>query len=219
MPKLRLPPYELPTDLGVLMTEDHNIAQYNAAMLAHANGAANYLYALLCGRFVTRKLAREMADYVLAHIKGNIESRPFASPKEYFIVIRRRDNLMNLLEYPISSSILTLVEDILEFYRIKVSIRQSITINESKGQFKYSGFYTKDLPISCDKHIKPTIAHVKSNVSDEIPDLTYSDQHKPERDGNVYILRLDKSKVFVRVRTHNCGCEYEEIPIVKYDNQ
>ena len=47
--------------------------------------------------------------------------------------------------------------------------------------------------------------------------LTYSGLYKPERDGNVYVLRLDKSKVFVRVQTHSCGCEYEEIPIVKYD--
>jgi len=184
---------------------------------------------------------------------------------------------------PISSSILTLVDDILGFYQSKVSIRQSITINDSKGQFKYFGFYkalfdflvapppiapdliflgqdikngryqvafkfdegnekkicltpreyeaffqiaiksyngrTKGLPISCDKNIKPTIAHIKAKISDEIPDLTYSDQYKPERDGNVYILRLDKSKVFVRVHAHDCGCKYEEIPIVKYDKQ
>ena len=168
-------------------------------------------------------------------------------------------------------------------YQSKVSIRQSITINDSKGQFKYFGFYkalfdflvapppiapsliflgqdmqtgryqvafrfddgnekkiwltpreydayfqvalrsykgrTKGLPISCDKHIKPTIAHIKGKISDEIPDLTYSDQYKPERNGNVYVIRLDQSKVFVRVHTHNCGCEYEEIPIVKYDKK
>ena len=183
---------------------------------------------------------------------------------------------------PISSSILTLVDDILGFYQSKVSIRQSITINDNKGQFKYFGFYkalfdfliapppiapdliflgqnmktgryqvafkfdnnekkicltpreyeayfqvalrsykgrTKGLPISCDKHIKPTIAHIKGKISDEIPELTYSDQYKPERDGNVYILRLDKSKVFVRVRTLDSGCEYDDIPIVKYDKQ
>ena len=184
---------------------------------------------------------------------------------------------------PISSSILTLVDDILGFYQSKVSIRQSITINDSKGQFKYFGFYKalfdfliapppiaphlvflgqdiktgryqvafkfdecnekkicftpreyetyfqialrsyigriKGLPISCDKHIKPTIAHIKGKIGDEIPELTYSDQYKPERDGNVYILRLDKSKVFVRVHTSSCGCDYEDIPIVKYDKK
>ena len=40
-----------------------------------------------------------------------------------------------------------------------------------------------------------------------IPDLTYSDQYKLEKEDNVYILRLAKSKVFVRVHTHHCGCE------------
>ena len=184
---------------------------------------------------------------------------------------------------PISSSILTLVDDILGFYQSKVSIRQSITINDSKGQFKYFGFYkalfdflvapppiapdiiflgqdmrtgrfqvafkfddgnekkilltpteydvfynvalktyksrAKGLPVNYDKYLRVTIARIRGKINDEIPDLTYSDQYKPERDGNVYILRLDKSKVFVRVHTHNCGCEYEEIPIVKYDKK
>lgn len=184
---------------------------------------------------------------------------------------------------PITSGILTLVDDILRFYQSKVSIRQSITINDSKGQFKYFGFYkalfdflvapppvapdlvflgqdmktgryqvafrfddgnekkvtftpreydiylqvalktyksrTKGLPVTYDKHIKPTIAHLKSKIGSDIPDLTYSDQYKPERVGNAYILRLDKSKVFVRVRSAACGCEYEDIPIVKYDKK
>lgn len=184
---------------------------------------------------------------------------------------------------PISSSILTLVDDILGFYQSKVSIRQSITVSDSKGQFKYFGFYkalfdflvapppiapdlvflgqdmktgryqvaykfdegnekkitftpreydiyfqvalktyksrAKGLSVAYDKHIKPTIAHLKGKISSDIPDLTYSDQYKPERDGNVYVLRLDKSKVFVRVRTSDCGCDYEDIPIVKYDKK
>lgn len=181
---------------------------------------------------------------------------------------------------PISSNILTLVDDILGFFQSKVSIRQSIIISDSKGQFKYFGFYkalfdfliapppfapdvvflgqdvktnkymvafkfedgnekkvtlspkeydiyfqvafrtyrsqTKGLPVAYDKNIKPTIAHLRGNISKEIPDLTFSDQYKPERDGNVYVLRLDKSKVFVRVRTSGCDCGYEDIPISKY---
>ena len=184
---------------------------------------------------------------------------------------------------PIIAGILTLVDDILGFYQNKVGIRQSITINDSKGQFRYFGFYkalfdflvapppvapeliflgqdmktgryqvafkfdegnekkicltpreydayfqvalksyrsrTKGLPISCDKHIKPTIAHLKSKISIEIPDLTYSDQYKPERDGNIYVLRLDKSKVFVRQRNCHCSCDYEDIPIMKYERK
>jgi uncharacterized tellurite resistance protein B-like protein len=184
---------------------------------------------------------------------------------------------------PISSSILTLVDDILGFYQSKVSIRQSITINDSKGQFKYFGFYkalfdflvapppvapdlvflgqdmktgryqvafkyddghekkvtftpreydiyfqvslrsyrsrTKGLPVTYDRNIRPTIAHVRSKIGDGIPDLTYSDQYRPEREGNAYVLRLDKSKVFVRVSTFNRGCNYEDIPIAMYDDR
>ena len=67
--------------------------------------------------------------------------------------------------------------------------------------------------------IEKNNSNIKSKISDDIPDLTYSDQYKPERDGNVYVLRLEKSKVFVRVHTHNCNCEYEDINIVKYDKQ
>lgn len=184
---------------------------------------------------------------------------------------------------PISTDILTLVDDILGFYQSKVSIRQSITINDSKGQFKYFGFYKalfdflvapppvapdliflgqdiktgryqvafkydddhekkicltpqqydiyfqvafrsyksrlRGLSISYSNNIKPSIAKIKGMISGEIPDLTYSDQYKPERDGNVYVLRLDKSKVFVRVRTSNCGCDYEDIAIADYEKK
>ena len=181
---------------------------------------------------------------------------------------------------PILSSILTLVDDILGFYQSKVSIRQSITINDSKGQFKYFGFYkalfdflvapppvapdivfigqgmgtrryqvafkndkhekkicltpkefevyfqvalrsyrpqNKGLPVTFYRNIRPTIAHVKNKISDGVPDLTYSDQYKPEREGNVYVLRLDRTKVFVRVNVTNRGCDYEDIPIMNYD--
>lgn len=42
---------------------------------------------------------------------------------------------------PITKDILSHVDEILGFYQSKVSIRQSIAINESAGQFKYFGFY------------------------------------------------------------------------------
>ena len=63
------------------------------------------------------------------------------------------------------------------------------------------------------------ISKIRKTITDEIPDLTYSDQYKPEKSENVYVLRLDKSKVFVRVHTSNCGCDNEDIPIVKYDKK
>ena len=58
---------------------------------------------------------------------------------------------------------------------------------------------------------------MKNKISDGVPDLTYSDQYKPEREGNVYVLRLDRTKVFVRVNVTNRGCDYEDIPIMNYD--
>lgn len=180
---------------------------------------------------------------------------------------------------PISSDILSLVDDILGFYQSKVSIRQSITINDSKGQFKYFGFYkalfdflvapppvapdliflnqdvkslkyhvafrfadgneklvhfkpkeyetyfqvalktyksrTKGLPVTSDKYLKNTIAKIKSIISGNVPDLTYSDQYKPEKCGNVYRLRLDSNKIYVRKQIPMSN-DYEYIPICDY---
>lgn len=42
---------------------------------------------------------------------------------------------------PITSDTLTLVDELLAFYQSKVSIRQTITLNDGSGQFKYFGFY------------------------------------------------------------------------------
>ena len=80
------------------MADDKKIAQYNAEMAEHANGAAQYLDALIAGRFVTREQARDMADYVLAQTKRNIESCPFASQEEKNVEIHRREYLMNVLK-------------------------------------------------------------------------------------------------------------------------
>lgn len=80
------------------MTDENKIAQYNVEMAEHANGAAQYLGALIAGRFVTREQARDMADYVLAQTKRNIESSPFASQEEKDSEIRRREILMSMLK-------------------------------------------------------------------------------------------------------------------------
>lgn len=80
------------------MKDENKIAQYNVEMAEHANGAAQYLGALIAGRFVTREQARDMADYVLAQTKRNIESCPFASQEEKDSEIRRREILMSMLK-------------------------------------------------------------------------------------------------------------------------
>ena len=83
------------------MIDERRIVQYNAEMAEHANGAAQYLGALIGGKYVTRDQARDMADYVLAQTKRNIESCPFASQEEKDAEIRRRENLMNMLKLQI----------------------------------------------------------------------------------------------------------------------
>lgn len=80
------------------MIDERKVAQYNAEMTEHAYGAAQYLSALIAGRFVTREQSRDMADYVLAQTKRNIESCPFASQEEKEAEIHRREYLMNLLK-------------------------------------------------------------------------------------------------------------------------
>ena len=88
-------PYELPV---IFMIDKSKIVRYDAEMAVHANGAAQYLVALIGGKFVTREQAREMADYVLAQTKRNIESCPFGSQEEKDSGIRSRENLMNMLK-------------------------------------------------------------------------------------------------------------------------
>lgn len=80
------------------MIDERRIAQYNLEMAEHANGAAQYLSALIGGKYVTREQTRDMADFVLAQTKKNIESCPFASQEEKDAEIHRRENLMNLLK-------------------------------------------------------------------------------------------------------------------------
>lgn len=80
------------------MIDENKKAQYNSEMLAHANGAAQFLSALIGGRYVTREQASDMADYVLAKTKKDIESNPFASQEEKNAEIRRRENLVKILK-------------------------------------------------------------------------------------------------------------------------
>ena len=80
------------------MIDEKKIAQYDFEMAEHANGAAQYLSSLIGGRFVTREQACDMADFVLAQTKKNIESCPFASQDEKDAEIHRRENLMNILK-------------------------------------------------------------------------------------------------------------------------
>ena len=80
------------------MIDEKKVFMHTVELSEHVNGAAQYLSALIGGRFVTREQARDMADYVLAQTKRNLESCPFASQEEKDAEIRRRENLMNMLK-------------------------------------------------------------------------------------------------------------------------
>lgn len=67
-------------------------------MAEHANGAAQYLSALLGGRYVTKEQTREMVDFLFAGTKRNIESCPFASQDQKDAEIHRREYLMRMLK-------------------------------------------------------------------------------------------------------------------------
>ena len=71
------------------MIDENKIAQYNAEMTMHANGAAQYLSALIGGSYVTREQTRDMLEFLFAGTKRNIESDA---------EIRRREYLMNMLK-------------------------------------------------------------------------------------------------------------------------
>ena len=84
--------------LQISMIDEKKIALYNAEMAAHANGAAQFWDALFGGKFVTREQARELADYVLAQTKRNIEGCPFASQEEKDAKKCQKDNMMIMLK-------------------------------------------------------------------------------------------------------------------------
>ena len=67
-------------------------------MAEHANGAAQYLDALLGGRYVTKEQTRDMIAFLFARTKRNIESCPFATQEEKDAEIHRRKLLLKSLK-------------------------------------------------------------------------------------------------------------------------
>ena len=80
------------------MVDERKVLLHTAEMTEHANGAAQYLEALLGGRFVTREQTRDMVDYLFAGTKRNIESCPFATQEEKDAETHRREYLMRILK-------------------------------------------------------------------------------------------------------------------------
>lgn len=80
------------------MTNYKKLLLHSAEMAEHANGATQYLDALLGGRYVTKEQTRDMIDFLFARTKRNIESCPFATQEEKDAEIHRKETLMNMLK-------------------------------------------------------------------------------------------------------------------------
>lgn len=80
------------------MVDEKKILLHSTEMAEHANGAAQYLGALLGGRYVTKEQTREMVDFLFARTKRNIESFPFATQEEKDAEIHRKELLLNALK-------------------------------------------------------------------------------------------------------------------------
>lgn len=80
------------------MTDEQKLFIHSSEMAKHADGAAQYLDALLGGRFVTKEQTRDMVDFLFARTKRNIESCPFASQEEKDAEIHRKELLINALK-------------------------------------------------------------------------------------------------------------------------
>ena len=80
------------------MVDNKKILLHNAEMTEHANGAAQYLDALLGGRYVTKEQTRDMIDFLFARTKRNIESCPFATQEEKDAEIHRSELLLDSLK-------------------------------------------------------------------------------------------------------------------------
>ena len=74
----------------------------------------------------------------------------------------------------------------------------------------------KGLPVSAENGLKFSISKIKNKITETVPDLTYAEQYKPNREGNAYVLSLKNNKIFIRCYTsYDMNC-YQDIPISEY---
>lgn len=69
------------------------------------------------------------------------------------------------------------------------------------------------------QEIAPVISHIRAKIAATFPELALMDRYKPERDGNSYILKLDKNKIFIKRPKAGNILEYEEVPLSEYRKQ
>lgn len=80
------------------MAYEQTVYLHSAEMTEHANVDAQYLDALLGGRYVTKEQSRNLVDYLFAGTKRNSVSCPFVTKEQNNAEIHCRKILLNTLK-------------------------------------------------------------------------------------------------------------------------
>ena len=80
------------------MIDEKKVFLHTVEMAEHANGAAQYLGALLGGRYVSMEQTRDMVNFLFAGTKRNIESCPFATQEQKDAEIHQKELMLNTLK-------------------------------------------------------------------------------------------------------------------------
>ena len=80
------------------MTDNENALMHQFEMDAHSQGAAQFLYNLFGGGFITKDQARETLEFCNAKMKRDIESNPYLSREQKDYEIAMRESWFNALK-------------------------------------------------------------------------------------------------------------------------
>ena len=78
--------------------DNRKIFEHTAEMALHSEGTAQFLNNLFCGRFITKEQARETIDFLIAKMKRDIESYPYATSEEKDEEIHFKESIMNMVK-------------------------------------------------------------------------------------------------------------------------
>lgn len=77
-------------------------------------------------------------------------------------------------------------------------------------------YMSKGVGVSASQVDRTTMCKLRKTISDSLRDIPFVEQYKPEKIGNVNVLRLDSNKVFIRKYNRDDHRKYTDVPIVKY---
>ena len=80
------------------MTDNEKALMHQFEMDAHSQGAAQFLYNLFGGGFITKDQARETLEFCNAKMKRDIESNPYLSRERKDYEIAMRESWFNALK-------------------------------------------------------------------------------------------------------------------------